>query len=94
MEESARERLKAELGQKLDARLLVAFEDKDLDTLINMKCVNLDILSYLSAEELFCAGLPITLIRILEYTNLIGEDHSLRGGRRVASPAPCSHACG
>ncbi len=77
MAESDRERLKAELEQKLGPRLLVAFEGKGLDTLISLKCFNLDMLSRLSPGDLKSAGLPAMLIGILEETNLIGEEHSL-----------------
>ncbi len=81
MQKPRRQRLRAQLAQRLHPDHLVAFWDVDLDILINIRCVNLDALARVSAEDLRNAGLPITLIRILQFAGLIGKHHSRTSGR-------------
>lgn len=69
---SSRQRLRAELARKLRPGHLAAFQDVHLDLLINIYCINLDVLALLSAEDLGRVGLPVVLIRVLQLAGLIG----------------------
>ncbi len=88
---SRRACLRAELAQELHSNYLIAFDNEELDKLIKIKCFNLDILAFASAEDLSDAGLATVLIRILQVTGLIGKHHNQTPGhsRTLASPAPC-----
>ncbi len=80
MQKSRRQRLRAQLAQRLHPDFVVAFWDVDLDILINIRCVNLNALARVSAEDLSNAGLPGGLIDVLQFAGLIGKHHSRTSG--------------